>query len=86
MDLVGFMLSCWINARICGLYLIVASLCLYLMVVDLCLCFILQHLRKFFQFESFMDTNRVFKHQNINRVSKTRFPSGQTANSDLIKT
>ena len=31
-DLVGFMLNCWINARICGL--IVAGLCLYLVVVD----------------------------------------------------
>ena len=48
MDLVGFMLSCWINARIYGLYLIVVSLCLYLMVVDLCLCFVLQHLGKSF--------------------------------------
>ena len=43
-DLVGFMLSCWINARIHGLYLIVAGLCLYLMMADLCLCFVLQHL------------------------------------------
>ena len=56
----------WINAWIYGLYLIVASLCLYLMVVDLCLCFVLQHLRKNFQSESFTDTNRVFKHRNIN--------------------
>ena len=47
----------WINAWIYGLYLIVASLCLYLMVVDLCLCFVLQHLRKNFQSESFTDTN-----------------------------
>ena len=31
-DLVGFELNCWINARICGL--IVAGLCLYLVVVD----------------------------------------------------
>ena len=31
-DLVGFMLNCWINARICGL--IVAGLCFYLVVVD----------------------------------------------------
>ena len=37
----------WINARIFGLYLIVAGLCLYLMVADLCLCFVLQHLQKF---------------------------------------
>ena len=86
MDLVGFMLSCWINAWICGLYLIVAGLCLYLMVADLCLCFVLQHLRKNFQSESFTDTNRVFKCRNINRVSKTRFLGGQTANSDLIRT
>ena len=56
----------WINAWICGLYLIVASLCLYLMVADLCLRFVLQHLQKKFQSESFTDTNRVFKHRNIN--------------------
>ena len=31
-DLVGFVLNCWINAQICGL--IVADLCLYLVVVD----------------------------------------------------
>ena len=31
-DLVGFVLNCWINARICGL--IVAGLCLYLVVVN----------------------------------------------------
>ena len=52
-DLVGFMLSCWINAQIHGLYLIVAGLCLYLMMAglclylmmaDLCLYFVLQHL------------------------------------------
>ena len=61
MDLVGFMLSCWIYARIYGLYLIVVSLCLYLMVVDLCLCFVLQHLGKSFQCEHFIDTNRLFK-------------------------
>ena len=40
----------WINAQSCGLYLIVAGLCLYLMVVDLCLCFVLQHLQKFHLF------------------------------------
>ena len=50
MDLVGFMLSYWINARICGLYLVMVGLCLYLMVADLCLCFVLQHLRKFHLF------------------------------------
>ena len=32
LDLVGFVLNCWINARICGL--IVAGLCLYLVVVN----------------------------------------------------
>ena len=31
-DLVGIVLNCWINARICGL--IVVGLCLYLVVVD----------------------------------------------------
>ena len=31
-DLVGFVLNCWIIARICGL--IMAGLCLYLVVVD----------------------------------------------------
>ena len=31
-DLVEFVLNCWINARFCGL--IVAGLCLYLLVVD----------------------------------------------------
>ena len=31
-DLVGFVLNCWINARICGL--IVTGLCLYFVVVD----------------------------------------------------
>ena len=31
-DLVGFVLNCWINAWICGL--IVAGLCLYMVVVD----------------------------------------------------
>ena len=37
---VGFVLNCWINARIYGL--IVVGLCLYLVVVDL--CFVLQTL------------------------------------------
>ena len=32
MDLVGFVLNCWINAQIYGF--IVAGLCLYLVVVD----------------------------------------------------
>ena len=32
MDLVGFVLNCWINAWICGL--IVVRLCLYLVLVD----------------------------------------------------
>ena len=31
-DLVRFVLNCWINAQICGL--IVAGLCLYMVVVD----------------------------------------------------
>ena len=43
-DLVGFVLNCWINARICGL--IVTGLCLYLVVVDL--GFVLQTLENLF--------------------------------------
>ena len=40
----------WINTRICGLYLIVAGLCLYLMVADMCLCFVLNTCENFIFF------------------------------------
>ena len=50
MDLVGFVLNCWINARICGL--IVADL-----------CFVLQTLEKSFHCKCFTKINRVSKTQ-----------------------
>ena len=73
-DLVGFMLNCWINARICGL--IVAGLCLYLMVANLCLCFILQTLVKIF----------LVKYKSSLRDSIFRWsPRGKNTTSNVIK-
>ena len=54
--------------------------------LSLCLCFVLQHLGKSFQCECFTYTNRVFKCWYINWVSKTQFPGGQSANSNLSRT
>ena len=66
-DLVGFVLNCWINARICGL--IVASLCLYLVVVDGgWSMFCTPNTWKSFHCKCFIE---------INRVSKTQFPGGR---------